>query len=369
MTVPNETRPPIPEAELKRSLRDAKLAEWFADAEPQIVLIGHRPLLESLGLSSGEHILLSMTDVATPDGQNKARTAPAVFVLDLDDEPVAIHALKASLGHDRVYGLIGDLVVARTLGLEPGDDREALRCAQSPDSCFAVLCTARSGSTWFCHLLQNTGVLGHPSEHLRPTIVFLTRHATRFGFSIVDWTETLIRAKAKNGVFGTKVIDNFVDDILPALSTDDRRRLEQLLSGFRFIHFERRDKVAQAVSKFMATKSHVWHLRTTDAARAYREKKAQVEYDGSALNKIHDGLNKNEDRYRHFLASTGAQALHLTYEDVLADPAPAIRAVAEFLLDDVPDSLPIVHERYFPMADDLNAAFAERLRLEYDLGG
>lgn len=365
--MPNERTPPIPDAELKRSLRDAKLADWSAGAESGMVLVGHRPLLESLDLSSGEHTLLPKADVATPDGQNKARTAPAVFVLDLDDEPAAIRKIKADLGHNRVYGLISDLVVARTLGLGPGDDSEALRCSRPPDCCFAVLCTARSGSTWFCHLLQNTGVLGHPSEHLRPPVVFLARHAARFGFSIVDWAETLIRAKAKNGVFGTKVIDNFVDDILPALSPDEKHRIEQLLSGFRFIHFERRDKVAQAVSKFMATKSHVWHLRTTDAAQAYREKKAQVEYDGSALKEIHDGLHENEERYRRFLTSTGAQALHLTYEDARADPELAIRTVAEFLLDEAPDNLPIVHERYFPMADDINAAFAERLRAEYGL--
>ena len=355
------------EREIARGLKELKLKDWFSGhSSDALVISGPAAVLDSLGLATGLWTVCDLPDLASDALQNKMRSA-SVYILDPDDEPATVMRLRESLGHDRVYGIISELAVARTLGLDAAGVIADARRLPLPGVRYAVLSTARSGSTWFCHLLQSTGLLGMPREHLRPPVVFLARHAERFGFSPPDWADLLIRTAASGGVFGTKIIDDFVDDLLPALSGRDIATLAGLAGTFRFIHFERRDKVAQAVSKFMATRTHVWHLRERTDDAAYRQRAADIAYDGPALKAIHDGLVANEARYRVFLRGAGAPVLHLVYEDAVADPDAAVRRAARFLLGVVPDDLAVVHSSFHTMADDRNAAFAARLRSDYGL--
>lgn len=349
--------------ELSRALKPLDLAGRLARCGLRTVFVA-APELHDLIPADALAATISPSDVAGDVGKRKLQSGNAVVVTALDDETALKAEIAAFAGDRPVFGLVGDLALAAMAGLDDPRDSDTVRARPWPDRLYAVLCTARSGSTYFCHLLQNTGLVGHPKEHLRPPVIFAQRYRRTFGFSLADWIALTAKANAHDGVFGTKIIDNFVDDLLPLLGEDDRVAVADILARCRFIHFERLDKAAQTVSKFMAESTRVWHLRNADKADAYAAAKAAVPYDGRALRALHDGLVDNEERIRRFLAASAPDRLHVTYEHLQDDPETVIRSVVEHIRDVVAPELTIVHTRYQKMRDETSAAFADRFRAE-----
>lgn len=360
---------PMSSDRMAHGLKELKLASWFATQAPDgTVLIADQELVDAIGIEPTQRTsIISASDLASTGGQHKVKNAHLVVATDRLNEKKAIQRARNFVGDAPVLGLVADVCQTLSLGVSSDKSLAQIDMIELPLRSYAVLCTARSGSTWFCHLLQNTGLLGHPTEHLRPPAIFMARHAVLSGFSLSLWCDRLMRARQKHGVFATKVIDDFLDDMSDASLTGETAILDRQTAATRLIHFEREDKVAQAVSKFMAMRTKIWHLRQQERADDYRARKAEIAYDGPALKAVHDCLVSNEDRYRSFLKTQSRPTLHLTYEAALADPQAAVRAVAAFVLDDVPEELPLIHERYFPMTDEINARFARQLRCDYGI--
>lgn len=347
---------------LRRGLKELRLADWAAsEAAAGTVIVGPREYMAAMEIGVPGQKVATATSLDDP----AVETARRVLVLDPDDEPAAVERARAELGADRVHGFVSGLALARTLGLAMPEDLDETSIRPLPETRYAVVCTARSGSTWFCHLLQNTGILARPTEHLRPPVIFMVRHRRRFGIGLARWADLLMRVRQEDGIFGTKIVDDFVDDLAPHVEADDIEGLKDLSLSSRFIHFERRDKVAQAVSKYMAMKTSIWHLRDNDAVDGYRMEKESVAYDGPELKRIHDELVRNEERLRNALKPYGNRVLHLTYEDATHDPAASVSMACRHVLGHIPEGLEIVHERYFRMADAVNAEMAARFRADY----
>src|SRR4051812_26523346 len=167
----------------------------------------------------------------------------------------------------------------------------------SPKLCYLVCATPRSGSTLLCHLLDETGVAGHPEEYFealqhsgvprRPSEYFdRERHANiieRLAFREMPdraptpsdlWSlETydrylawaLERGTTPNGVFGAKLMWGYLPDfaaLVRGIEGMDGLPIPTLLDrafpNLRYVRITRRDKVRQAVSLWKAVQTQDW---------------------------------------------------------------------------------------------------------------
>ena len=110
---------------------------------------------------------------------------------------------------------------------------------------YAIICSARSGSTHLCSLLRSTKRAGNPDEYFNPE----RYNDTDCSVFSPDYVECIIEeSKTKNNVFGTKVVD-----------LNQLKNME--VAGFEPTHYiwlRREDQVLQAISLYKAWYSGVW---------------------------------------------------------------------------------------------------------------
>lgn len=173
-----------------------------------------------------------------------------------------------------------------------------------------LICTeARTGSTFLCQALAATGVLGLPNEHFA-----WPNNRVAVGRDPIGGLDALIAASATpNGVYGFKIF-SYQFDMMQSSGWIGR------LGEARFIHLERDDLLGQAIS----------HLRAmqTDQYASNLPKAGEPRYDHRALAEALANLARNQARWRHYFARNGIVPLRLVYEEVIADPLAAVRAVA-----------------------------------------
>src|SRR5215470_15256953 len=119
---------------------------------------------------------------------------------------------------------------------------------------YCVAATPRSGSTFLCHLLWATGCMGAPAEYFDPQFSMLPMASRLRARSTGEYVKLLKeRRTSPNGVFGFK-----------AFWRHFRFMADFDLLGFfprlRFVHIERQDRLAQAVSLAKAEALRQWSL-------------------------------------------------------------------------------------------------------------
>jgi LPS sulfotransferase NodH len=230
----------------------------------------------------------------------------------------------------------------------------------------SLTCLPRSGSTYFCHLLQGLKTVAHPTEHLRPHILYLAAHGHELGFDPVRWTRLVARTDSSDGLFGSKVITDFAKELWPLLDGNQRSELASLAGQAKVIHLERTDKIAQSVSQFIAEETRIWHVRQQGDDSAYRDAKQAVHYDGERLRTIHAGFTAAERDLRGWLEAHDGPVHHVTYEALLDDPERVVSEAVAFIRDEPAEPVGLTHEKYFPMSDDINQAFAEKFAADLE---
>ena len=197
-----------------------------------------------------------------------------------------------------------------------------------PKNSYCILSTPRSGSTMFCDALASTGLAGFPKEHLREPSIALEQHGN------FD-SERYIRAikslhTSPNSVFGTKLISHFIERYI--FLTEGK--LNPLDYFDNFIYLVRQDKVAQAVSLFMAQKSGVWKISKAEKLSEYRDKvdnKDITNDDLQQVHRLHDRLLKEEKYLEQLCDRHNIQPLVVNYEDLTADLHGNIAKVLRYL--------------------------------------
>ena len=123
--------------------------------------------------------------------------------------------------------------------------------AGRPKLLYMVAATRRSGSTFFCRHLWQTGMLGAPMEYFSLPHVMLEL-APRLGASSpYDYVNAVLaRRTSANGVFGMKVM---LDHLAIMRVMSVRFRTPHV------IFVQRRDSVAQAVSLAKALQTRQWN--------------------------------------------------------------------------------------------------------------
>lgn len=181
---------------------------------------------------------------------------------------------------------------------------------------YAICGEPRAGSNHLCQVLASTGRLGNPRDWFN-TGGIRAKGWPDYPAQPARQTEmALTRGATANGIYGLKMFSVRFD----GLAGFD---WVGALPGLHFIHLERGDLLAQAVSDARAT--------ATGKYRSTGEEARPPAYDRRAISRSLEARALGQARWRAWFARNDVRPLHLVYEEVAADPQAAAEAVARLV--------------------------------------
>jgi LPS sulfotransferase NodH len=236
-----------------------------------------------------------------------------------------------------------------------------------------VICTApRTGSSLLAAALWHTGIAGRPAEYFD-----IHRHneahwegALGIGGAADYMGKVVAAATTPNGVFGFKLHWHQMRALAAKLAAEQAGAvdadtpldalLQQRLGETRWIWLHRRNKVAQAISYYRASRSDIWRLPAGGAAKAAAP--AAIPYDHAAIADHVRQVESFDRGWYGFLRRRKLQALVLVYEDFIANYDTTVRGVLKYL--DLDAGVGIPARQFRRQADAESAGWEQRFRAE-----
>jgi LPS sulfotransferase NodH/2-polyprenyl-3-methyl-5-hydroxy-6-metoxy-1,4-benzoquinol methylase len=197
---------------------------------------------------------------------------------------------------------------------------------------YIVASSYRSGSNYLCWEFWRTGVLGAPVEFLNPydaLPVFMNRFKAS---SPADYIVKLIEHRSsKNGVFGLKTHSHHFEAFLKQYPG-----LLKALAPVTFIHINRRNKLAQAVSMAKALQTDFWTSRI-------ESERPPPQYDRGLIEKCLVEVEQQELRWPRWFEANNITPFRVLYEDLIAATPKVVRSILELLgvENDEPDEVQV----------------------------
>jgi LPS sulfotransferase NodH len=297
---------------------EARIGEFLASRAATTHLVMPRALVDALppdptgGFTHSEAL----------DGIGEA--ARVVIVGSTTQEATLLAQARERLPGRRILGLHHHVLPMRVSDRQPLKDvPPSFRIADAQP--YAIVCPARSGSTFLCGLLRDAG-FGRPREHLRRPLALALRTP---GVDTREvWRQVAGRAQQR-GIFGTKLVAQFLDDAAGGRPLTDT--LAPLTDEGARIVLLRRPALDSTVSRFLAGRAQRFHARGELKAED-RARFEAVGYDFAALREI---LVRNLDENERLAAAVEAlpaeRVLKIDYADLDRDPLPTLERVADFL--------------------------------------
>jgi trehalose 2-sulfotransferase len=264
-------------------------------------------------------------------------------------------------------------------------------------SSYLVCATPRSGSTLLCHLLDQTGIAGHPDEYFealrhsgvprRPHEYFdPERHANiieRLAFrELPDGSEpppnplwapksyerylewALAQGTTPNGVFGAKLMWGYLGDFADLLRGIEGNAglpvpdlLSRVFPGLHYVQITRRDKLRQAISLWKAVQTQAWR-RESERSGAPAVEPA---FSFRAINYLVRQLTAHDASWDAYFLGLGLAPLKITYEELAEAPDPVVRRVLEHVGIDVPERLELRAQALAVQADERSEEWLRRI--------
>ena len=244
-----------------------------------------------------------------------------------------------------------------------------------PAHSYLVCATPRSGSTLLCHLLDQTGIAGHPEEYFealrhsgvprKPHEYFdRERHANiieRLAFRelpdgsehrpnplwepasyerYLDWA--FDAGTTPNGVFGAKLMWGYLGDfaaLLRGIEGNAGLPVPDLLAGvfpdLHYVQITRQDKIRQAVSLWKAVQTQAWRREGDGGGGAAVE----PVFSFRAINYLVRLLTAHDASWDAYFLGLGVAPLKVTYEELAEAPEPVVRRVLAHVGIAVPGAL------------------------------
>jgi LPS sulfotransferase NodH len=225
---------------------------------------------------------------------------------------------------------------------------------------YFLCATPRTGSSLLLGLLGATGVCGRPQAYFRaPDIpLWAARWGLPAGFGRADYVRAARAAgSTPNGVFGAKLMWGALDEVDP---------LDEAFGTTRFVHLERDDVVAQAVSWLRAEQTGVWFVGGNgEISGNDAERGGPPVFDAGAIRRLVGTIGEHNAAWRSWFAARGVVPHRVSYEELNADMAGATRGVLHFLGIEAAGDLAARHRR---QADALNQEWAARYKAEAGWG-
>jgi len=233
-----------------------------------------------------------------------------------------------------------------------------------------LLCaTPRSGSTLLCGLLESSGVAGHPASYFNRRGL----HDYAIGWRVAQPPEgridsayvqaARVAGSTPNGIFGGRLMAESRPELVADLAGEadhplasELELLTDQLGRLRFVHLQRLDVVAQAVSWAKSLQTHFWHPgeRTEPGAEA-------PHYDEDLIERLVDTIERFEADWSTWFTQQQVTPFEVTYEQLAVDPLSVAHQVLGFLDLEVEEERELV-VRDRQQADQVNAQWVERFK-------
>lgn len=213
-----------------------------------------------------------------------------------------------------------------------------------------VCMTPRSGSHYFGSLLRDNG-LGLAHEHFRYTGGQIEETVAEHGLtSFEDFVRHVIDSNTAPGpVFSSKV------DWMQFMPLYYLGAYDHYLSAARYIYLSRRDRLNQAISRYIATESRYFHTTYSE----HRQAVADVCYSYEGIEAHLEHLLKMETVWENFFLSENIRPLRIFYEDLATGAEAVMKSVFAYLGRPEPDKI-VVKTEYGKVATAKNQEYRER---------
>jgi LPS sulfotransferase NodH len=208
---------------------------------------------------------------------------------------------------------------------------------------YFVCATPRSGSSFLCEVLSNTGVAGCPNDYFwNPPFWF-----AQWGVANCQSFAERLRSEGStaNGVFGAKLMWDQVDGVVKQFAallgigaSAPPRVLAAAFPNLQYIWLTRHEKVRQGISYFRAMETKIW--RTTDVSKV-----AAVEpgFSFEAIQSLVQLCIWEDQAWQDYFQKYRIEPCTVVYEDLLESPAAVARQVLSYLGIKPPE--PLFRER------------------------
>ncbi len=221
-----------------------------------------------------------------------------------------------------------------------------------------------------CSLLKATDVAGKPQSYFRSQDVEARVDGwdirqTDGSFHFRDYLRCVLeRGRSENGVFSARIMWETMEELTTNLRSigmigSDFEVLTQAFGEPKFVSLERRDAVAQAISRLRAEQSHVWHIRRAGDQEAA---KRGVSYDHDAIQHFIDESNDHVHKWNSWFQENNIVPLRLSYEDLELAPATEAQKILDLI--GVERQVGSIKTKNVRMADETSRVWAERFRAE-----
>ncbi len=237
-----------------------------------------------------------------------------------------------------------------------------------------IICaTPRSGTTLLCDLLAETGVTGMPNAFYRRESV--AHFAGRLGVAEgTDFEQRYLEAIIAEGsgstdLFSMRVMWPSLPEISAKLSamfpteTTDAGRIAAAFGTPLYLSIERKDKVAQAISRIKAEQSGLWHRDADGSVREQGGEYRAPVYDAAALRASIAETTAHEADWRNWFTRERITPMQMTYEELSDDPAASLARLLTALGRD-PTIASHIAPRTAKLADAQSREWAERFARE-----
>lgn len=229
-----------------------------------------------------------------------------------------------------------------------------------------------------CDLLHDTGVAGNPHSFFRRQD--FGEWAEEFNVPVVQWhdhqafDQPYLEAAVKygtgaTGLFGMRVMWESLGNLSARLETlfpelpGDSARLQSAFGPPVYLHLSREDKIAQAISRWKAEQTGLWHVDADGTERERLKPGQPPRYDANELSKLVTELEDHDAAWTHWFARQGAVPIRITYEMLSSDPQNTLALILSALGQDETIAEK-VEPRTTKLADDENREWADRFRAE-----
>ncbi len=234
-----------------------------------------------------------------------------------------------------------------------------------PTRSYATVSLPGSGDGYLGQVLGAIGA-GRPIKHFRECIVPLLEYRSLSTFQPKEWWRTLTLATSANGIFATKVHWDVYRQATRCMRDDEHAWMDMQLREMPILHLERKDKVAQAVSHYIARETGAGNAWDKDKF-AYHEKLMHFTEDVDAVLAIHDGFIEDEKDLLHWLSSHRGPMLRVDLDDLSQNAKSVARSAAATLdfplpanFDNRPSTVEIeISPLHLSLAEKVRAKLAE----------
>ncbi len=203
-----------------------------------------------------------------------------------------------------------------------------------------IICTTqRSGSSYLCECLRRSQRLGDPAEWL----VFLedadaslspAEIALKNG-SLRDAIRTRSEEQRATGVglYGWKIMWSTMETMARKLKREcalgiDLQFLNEAFEAPRFVYYQRENKVSQAISHAILTKSGIAHVRRIEELKTLESRKSEIFVSNDDITKFLKKLLLEERAWESFFYRNGISPLRINYEETVGRVGHVVRLIA-----------------------------------------